>query len=135
MARLRKTQLWLEVSTSLIEYTQYVNKASLERAVSMLEDTGLNVDDKRVLAGLRDGKIPLNGYFDDHTGTGIIPTLDALQGTSVAHRIQFYTKPYYWYGSGSMEGMHLSADGHALVTWSATFNFDGPVNRTSVLQS
>lgn len=137
MARVRKTQIWIEQNTTstLTEYTAQVNSMSLERSVEILEDTTLNDNDRSVLPGIRSARLPLNGFYDTQS-TSIVDNLTNMQGTSVSSTWQIKMGADYYYGECFAAGLTLgAADGKALLPWSTTLEVDGAVNKTSVSQA
>lgn len=134
MSRVRKHQFWLDNEAgTLTEFTSDVNNTALARMVEILDQTHINADDETVVSGLRSGNIPLNGYYND-TGSGIIDTLVAAQGTSVTKTWQLKYGDDYYYGECLPEGLEISGDGKALVTWSCTLRIDAGATKTSAAQ-
>src|SRR5512138_999103 len=82
-------------ATTLVEITAFVNQASLQRAINLLEDTALSDANKSVLTGLAGTTISINGFVNTTTD-GIFGPMIAT-ATSVTKTVQYgaYTGRYY----------------------------------------
>ena len=121
-------------SASLVDITAYVNQASLQRAINLLDDSALSDSNRSVLTGLAGTTISINGFVNT--------TVDAIFGpliataTSVTKTTQYgaYTGRFY-YGETLVSNVQYSGSVDNLETFSLDVTFDGAVTRTSVTQS
>lgn len=135
MTQRRKAQFYLDSAAgTLTEYTSDLNQVSLERMVEILDNTHLNEDDKSKVSGLRDAKLPINGFMDD-SSTALSQVIDAAQGTSTSKTFQLKIGSRYWNGECFPADYKPSADGKKLAVFSATLEVDGAINRTTVAVS
>lgn len=117
-------------AATLTSITTYINQASLQRAIALLEDTGLNETNKSVLTGLAGTTISIAGLINTTTD-GIFGPLIAT-ATSVTKTVEFqaYSGRYY-NGEVLLSSIQYSGATGGLQTFSADMTFDGAVNRTS----
>jgi hypothetical protein len=125
-------------STSVLtNISSYVNQASLERAINLLEDTSLADTNKSVLTGLAGTKISLNGFVNTTTDGFFGPSINAA--TSVLKRMEYRayatnstgTVGRFYNGDVLLSNVRYSGSVDNLQTFSADATFDGAVNRTS----
>ena len=118
-------------ATSLTAITAYVSQVSLQRAMALLEDTGLSDANKSVLMGLAGTTVSLSGFVNSTTD-GIFGPLIAT-ATSVTKTVEYqaYTGRLY-NGEVLVSNVQYSGSPGSLQTFSADMTFDGAVNRTSV---
>jgi hypothetical protein len=121
-------------SASLTDITAYVNQASLQRAINLLDDSALSDSNRSVLTGLAGTTISINGFVNTTTD-GIFGPLIAA-ATSVTKTAQYgaYTARFY-YGETLISNVQYSGSVDSLETFSCDFTFDGAVTRTSATQS
>jgi hypothetical protein len=121
-------------SASLTDITAYVNQASLQRAINLLDDSALSDSNRSVLTGLAGTTISINGFVNTTTD-GIFGPLIAT-ATSVTKTAQYgaYTGRFY-YGETLISNVQYSGSVDSLETFSCDFTFDGAVTRTSATQS
>jgi hypothetical protein len=117
-------------SASLTALTAYVNQASLQRAINLLDDSALSDTNRSVLTGLAGTTMTINGFVNSTTD-GIFGPLIAT-ATSVTKTVQYglYTGRYY-NGEVLLSNIQYSGAVDSLQTFSADMTFDGAVNRTS----
>ena len=118
-------------SADLTAITVYVSQVSLARSLALLEDTGLNEQNKSVLQGLAGTTVSLSGMVNTTTD-GIFGPLIAA-ATSVTKTVEYmaYSGRYY-NGEVLLSNIQYSGSPGSLQTFSADATFDGAVNRTSV---
>src|SRR5512138_2578874 len=83
-------------ATTLTDITAYVNQASLQRAINLLEDTALSDANRSVLTGLAGTTVSINGFVNTTTD-GIFGPLIAA-ATSVTKTTQYgaYAGRFYY---------------------------------------
>jgi hypothetical protein len=118
-------------SASITALTAYVNQASLQRAINLLEDTALSDANRSVLTGLAGTTISINGFVNSTTD-GIFGPIIAT-ATSVTKTVEYgaYTGRYY-NGEVLLSNIQYSGSVDNLQTFSVDMTFDGAVNRTTV---
>lgn len=116
---------------SLTAITGFVNQVSLQRAINLLEDTGLSDANKSVLTGLAGTTVSISGMVNS-TVDGIFGPMIAA-ATSVTKTVQYgaYTARYY-NGEVLVSNVQYSGSVDSLETFSVDMTFDGAVNRTTV---
>jgi len=129
---LRKSQVWLDnTSGTLTEYTSEVNAVSAELGRDILDDTTLNEDWESIVAGIRRGQFPINGFVTQ-LNTGVMKALLAAQATSVSKTFQMKVGSRYVNCETLIGDVKWDADGKKLIPFSAMARVDGAVNETSV---
>ena len=118
-------------SASITAITSYVNQASLQRAINLLDDSSLADANRSVLTGLAGTTLSINGFVNTTTD-GIFGPLIAT-ATSVTKTVEYgaYTGRYY-NGEVLLSNVQYSGSVDNLQTFSADMTFDGAVTRTSV---
>jgi hypothetical protein len=118
-------------SASLTAITGFVNQASLQRAINLLDDSALSDTNRSVLTGLAGTTISINGFVNSTTDGIYGPIIAAA--TSVTKTVQYgaYTGRYY-NGEVLISNVQYSGSVDNLQTFSADHTFDGAVNRTTV---
>jgi hypothetical protein len=118
-------------AASITAITSYVNQASLQRAINLLDDTSLADANRSVLTGLAGTTISINGFVNTTTD-GIFGPLIAA-ATSVTKTVEYgaYTGRYY-NGEVLVSNVQYSGSVDNLQTFSCDVTFDGAVTRTSV---
>lgn len=121
-------------AASLTDITAYVNQASLQRAINLLDDSALSDSNRSVLTGLAGTTISINGFVNTTTD-GIFGPLIAT-ATSVTKTAQYgaYSNRFY-YGETLVSNIQYSGSVDSLETFSLDITFDGAVTRTSATQS
>ncbi len=119
---------------TITEITAYVNQASLQRAIGLLEDTALSDANKSVLSGLAGTTLPINGFVNTTTDGIFGPMIQTA--TSVTKTVQYgaYTGRYYK-GEALPSNIKYSGQVGGLQMFSVDLTFDGAVTRTSVNQT
>ena len=115
---------------TITEITAFTSQASIEAAVEMLEDTGLNEEEKSVLPGLSGATVSLNGFVNSTT-EGIFGPLVGNR-TTVAKTFGIYNGLKWYNGETYPNSVQLSGNRGELPVWSVGLTFDGAVTRTSV---
>lgn len=118
---------------TLTEITAYVNQASIQGALAMLDDTVLNDSAVSNFPGLASATIPINGFVNSTT-EGIFGPLVGAR-TSVAKTTQWGNGLKFYYGEALPSDVQFSGNAGELMTFSATMTLDGAITRTSVTQS
>ena len=118
-------------SASITAITSYVNQASLQRAINLLDDSSLADANRSVLTGLAGTTLSINGFVNTTTD-GIFGPLIAT-ATSITKTVEYgaYTGRYY-NGEVLLSNVQYSGRVDNLQTFSADMTFDGAVTRTSV---
>ena len=118
-------------SAFITAITSYVNQASLQRAINLLDDSSLADANRSVLTGLAGTTLSINGFVNTTTD-GIFGPLIAT-ATSVTKTVEYgaYTGRYY-NGEVLLSNVQYSGSVDNLQTFSADMTFDGAVTRTSV---
>ena len=118
-------------SASITAITSYVNQASLQRAINLLDDSSLSDANRSVLTGLAGTTLSINGFVNTTTD-GIFGPLIAT-ATSITKTVEYgaYTGRYY-NGEVLLSNVQYSGSVDNLQTFSADMTFDGAVTRTSV---
>ena len=121
-------------AASLVDISSYVNQASLQRAINLLDDSSLADSNRSVLTGLAGTTVSINGFVNTTTD-GIFGPIIAT-ATSVTKTTQYgaYTGRFY-YGETLISNIQYSGAVDNLETFSCDLTFDGAVTRTSVTQS
>lgn len=115
---------------SITDITAYVSQASIEGTAEILEDTGLNEEEKSHLPGLAGATVPLNGFVNSTT-EGIFGPLVGNR-TTVAKTFGYYNGVKWYNGEVYPNSVQFSGNRGELQVWSAGLTFDGAVTRTSV---
>jgi hypothetical protein len=127
----------LTATSVLTNYTPYINQASLQRAINLLEDTALSDANRSVLTGLAGTTISLNGFVNTTTDAYYGPLIAAA--TSVLRTMEYRiystnstgSAGIFYRGSVLISNVQYSGSVDNLETWSADHTFDGAVTRTS----
>lgn len=114
---------------TLTALTTYVNQASIQGAMEMLDDTALSEGVKGYVAGLNELSIDVNGFINTTT-EGIFGPL--LNGTSITKTFELYNGIKYINGECWPGDVSFSGQAGQLQTFSAKLTIDGTINRTSV---
>lgn len=110
--------------------TAYVNQASLQRAINLLDDSALSDTNRSVLTGLAGTTVAINGFVNTTTD-GIFGPLIAT-ATSVTKTVEYgaYSGRYY-NGEVLLSNIQYSGSVDSIQTFSVDMTFDGAVNRTT----
>lgn len=119
-------------SGTLTELTTYVNQASLNTQMELLDDTALSETVRGQVAGLVDISVDLSGFVNTTTN-GIFTGL--VNGTSITKTFQWYNGISYVNGECWPGDVSFSGQAGQLQTFSSTLTIDGTVNKTSVALS
>lgn len=121
-------------AASLTDITSFVNQASLQRAINLLEDTALSDANRSVLTGLAGTTVSINGFVNTTTDSIFGPII--ATATSVTKTTQYgaYSNRFY-YGEALISNVQYSGSVDNLQTFSCDLTFDGAVTRTSATQS
>ena len=121
-------------SSTLVDYSSYLNDISLSRSIETAETTtfGVSGSAKTYIVGLSDANFSISGLFDataDSTLAGVLGFATALDFEygptgSTASMIK-YT------GTCLMTGYNISASVGDVVQATADFQVTGPVTRTT----
>jgi hypothetical protein len=118
-------------SGTLADISAYVNQQSLQRAIGLLDDTGLGNEESTFTPGLGSVKIALNGFVNTTTEAIFGPLIS--DNTSATKTVEFRAFANRFYnGETWVTDIQISGSKDSLETWSANFNFTGAANRTSV---
>ncbi len=122
---------------SISNLTAYINQASLQRSINLLEDTALSDANKSVLTGLAGTTLSINGMVNTTTDASLGPMI--ATATSVTRTAEFRTHATnstgtvgrFYNGEVLFSNIQYSGSVDNLETFSADMTFDGAVNRTS----
>lgn len=120
-------------SAALTDITAYVNNASIQAALAMLDDTCLSDTAASNFPGLASATFPVNGFINSTTEGIFGPLLGAR--TSISKTAQLGNGLKFYYGETYPSDVQFSGASGELQTFSATLTFDGAVTRTSITQS
>lgn len=118
-------------SGSITDLSGDVNQQSLQRAVSLLEDSGMGDEERTFLPGLAGTTISINGFWNTTTDAIFGPLIS--DNTSITKTVEFraYANRFY-NGEVYVGNVQLSGAPDSLETFSVDLTFSGAVNRTSV---
>ena len=108
-----------------------VNQQSIQRAVNLLEDTGMGEEERTFLPGLAGTTLSINGMSNTTTEAIFGPLV--ADNTSRTKTVEF--KPHasrFYNGEVRVGNYQVSGSPDSLETFSADLTFDGAVNRTTV---
>src|SRR5574342_135164 len=120
----------------LTDITAYVNQASLQRAINLLDDSALSDANRSVLTGLAGTTLSINGFVNTTTDTALGPMIAAA--TSVTRTFEYRAHPInsttgrYYNGEVLFSNIQYSGSVDNLQTFSADMTVDGAVNRTTI---
>ena len=117
-------------SGTITDISAYVNQQALQRAINMLEDTGMGLEEGTFVPGLGGTKIALNGFVNSTTDAIFGPLIsDNTTATKTAEFRSYSTR--YYNGETWVSDVQYSGTKDSLETWSANLVFTGAVNRTT----
>jgi hypothetical protein len=120
----------------LTDITAYVNQASLQRAINLLDDSALSDANRSVLTGLAGTTLSINGFVNTTTDGTFGPMIAAA--TSVTRTFEYRafttnsTTGRFYNGEVLFSNIQYSGSVDSLETFSADMTVDGAVNRTTV---
>jgi hypothetical protein len=120
----------------LTDITAYVNQASLQRAINLLDDSALSDANRSVLTGLAGTTLALNGFVNTTTDGTFGPMIAAA--TSITRTFEYRafttnsTTGRFYNGEVLFSNIQYSGSVDSLQTFSADMTVDGAVNRTTV---
>jgi hypothetical protein len=120
----------------LTDITAYVNQASLQRAINLLDDSALSDSNRSVLTGLAGTTLSINGFVNTTTDGTFGPVIAAA--TSVTRTFEYRafttnsTTGRLYNGEVLFSNIQYSGSVDSLETFSADMTVDGAVNRTTV---
>jgi hypothetical protein len=120
----------------LTDITAYVNQASLQRSINLLDDSALSDGNRSVLTGLAGTTLSINGFVNTTVDNTFGPMIQAA--TSVTRTFEyrvFYTNSTtgrFYNGEVLLSNVQYSGSVDSLQTFSADMTVDGAVNRTTV---
>jgi hypothetical protein len=120
----------------LTDITAYVNQASLQRAINLLDDSALSDANRSVLTGLAGTTLALNGFVNTTTDGTFGPMIAAA--TSITRTFEYRafttnsTTGRFYNGEVLFSNIKYSGSVDSLQTFSADMTVDGAVNRTTV---
>jgi hypothetical protein len=118
---------------TLTEINTYINQASIQATLSLMEDTALGDDERSYLPDLAGATVTINGFINSTTD-GIFGPLIG-QRTTITKTVQYGNGVKFYYGEAFPNNVQTSGAVGSLLAFSADFTFDGGVTRTSVTQS
>lgn len=118
---------------TLTEINTYINQASIQATLSLMEDTALGDDERSYLPDLAGATVTINGFINSTTD-GIFGPLIG-QRTTITKTVQYGNGIRYYYGEAFPNNVQVSGAVGSLLSFSADFTFDGGITRTSVTQS
>ncbi len=120
----------------LTDITAYVNQASLQRSINLLDDSALSDSNRSVLTGLAGTTLSINGFVNSTVDSTFGPMI--ATATSVTRTFEyrvFYTNSTtgrFYNGEVLLSNVQYSGSVDSLQTFSADMTVDGAVNRTTV---
>lgn len=120
----------------LTDITAYVNQASMQRAINLLDDSALSDANRSVLTGLAGTTLTINGFVNTTTDATLGPMIAAA--TSVTRTFEYRafttnsTTGRFYNGEVLFSNIQYSGSVDSLQTFSADMTVDGAVNRTTV---
>ena len=135
----KDTKFRIDTATLLTDITTYINQVSIARAMALIEDTGLNEQNKSILQGLAGTTISVNGHINTTTEAIFGPLVQAATSVTKTVEYQTYktstnstgTAGMFYFGEVLLSNVQVSGAVGSLQTFSADMTFDGAVTRTS----
>ena len=135
----KDTRFRIDTTTLLTDITTYINQVSIARAMALIEDTGLNEQNKSILQGLAGTTISVNGHINTTTEAIFGPLVQAATSVTKTVEYQTYktstnstgTAGMFYFGEVLLSNVQVSGAVGSLQTFSADMTFDGAVTRTS----
>ena len=115
---------------AIVDITSYINSASIQSAITILESTGLGATSRTKQNGLPNISLPINGWLNSTTE----PIFGKIiSGTSVSKTFSFQEhSSRHFTGECFPSDIQFSGTPDDLQTFSATLEVTGAVTRTSV---
>jgi hypothetical protein len=122
---------------TITNITAFVNQASLQRAINLLDDSALSDANRSVLTGLAGTTISINGFVNTTTDGVFGPQI--ATATSVTKTFEYRTHSTnstgtvgrFYNGEVLLSNIQYSGSVDNLQTFSADMTVDGAVNRTT----
>ena len=135
----KDTRFRIDTTTLLTDITSYINQVSIARAMDLIEDTGLNEQNKSILQGLAGTTITINGHVNTTIDAIFGPLINAATSVTKTVEYQEYktttnstgTSGMFYVGEVLLSNVQYSGAAGSLQTFSADMSFDGAVTRTS----
>ena len=127
----------LDNSTGIQNITAYVNQASLQRAINLLDDSALSDSNRSVLTGLAGTTLSINGFVNTTVDAIFGPQIAAATSVTKTAEYRAYatnstgTVGRFYNGEILLSNIQYSGSVDNLQMFSADMTFDGAVNRTS----
>lgn len=118
-------------STGVItDISSHVNSASIQAAMTMIEDSALGDADRTYLAGLHGKTIPVNGFWNTTTEAIYGPLLDAR--TTRTKTAEYGDGNQFYQGEVLVDNVQVTGAPDTAEVFSAGHTFTGAITRTSV---
>jgi len=118
---------------STARISAYVNQASIQGAIDILDQTGFGNTNPDIIHGIARATIPLNGWVNSTT-EGIFGPLVGTR-TSITKTTGFYNGIKWYNGEFLPDSVEFSGAPDTLQTFSVNLMVDGAITRTSVAPS
>jgi hypothetical protein len=114
---------------SITDISAYVNSASLQAAITIIESTGIGATARTKQNGLGNITVPINGFVNSTTEAIFGPIIN---GTSITKTVEFKIRTgRYFTGEVIPSSIQFSGSPDTLQTFSAQLEFNGACTRTS----
>jgi len=114
----------------LTDISSHVNQASIQAALTMLEDSALGDDDRTYLSGLHGKTMPVNGFWNSTTEGIYGPLVDAR--TSRTKSAEYGDGNQYYQGEVLVSNVQVTGAADTVEIFSADHTITGALTRTSV---
>jgi hypothetical protein len=116
---------------TLVDIIAYINSQEIDRAVDLMEDTGMSATNKSYLAGLAGTTLNIGGFVNTTTDAIFGPLIST--NTSITKTVEYKAHTARFYnGEVWVTNVKYSGSPNNLEVFSASVTFDDAVNRTSV---
>ena len=115
---------------SITDISSHLNQASIQAAITMIEDSALGDDDRTYLSGLHGKTLPVNGFWNSTTEAIYGPLLAAR--TSLTKTVEYGDGNRYFNGESLVNNVQVTGAPDTVQTFSADHTISGALNRTSV---
>jgi len=120
-------------SGTLADITAFINQQSLEHAMSILEDTGMGLEERTTLPGLAGTTVEINGFVNTTTDAIFGPAF-VSDNTSLAKTVAFKESSARFYkGEFWASNYTISGSRDTLETFSLSLTATGAITRTSIV--
>ena len=116
-------------SASLTDLHAYMNNASVQHALNLLEDSALGDEERSYTPGLAGATLPINGFMNSTT-EGIFGPLVGNR-TSLTKTFALYNGVKWLTGEAWPGDVQITGAVDAIELWSCTLTLDGAITRTS----